>query len=181
MVNSKVKRLAEMALLSAISLILLVLIRIPIIPTATFLVFDIADVPIIIGSMIFGAGPGVFILLVVSLLQAFVFSGDGIIGFVMHFFSSGVMIFVLAFIYKKGGKTFKAALWGMVAATISMTAAMIPLNYIITVNFYGIPIDIMNSLIFPAIIPFNLIKGGANCIIAGIIFRLLHPIIKKYI
>lgn len=178
-------KLAQLSLLTAIAIILLMLIRIPIIPAAPFLVYDMADVPIIIGTLMYGTIPGIAILLAVSLIQAFLLSGDGIVGLIMHFCSSGALILCIGLADKYiGNKIHKKHILhiviGMILGTIAMTLVMIPMNYIFTVNFYGVPKEMLDSLILPAIVPFNLIKGTVNCALAGTIYKLLKPFLNKY-
>ncbi|NLN97988.1 MAG: ECF transporter S component, partial [Eubacteriaceae bacterium] len=48
------KRLTEMAVLAAMSIILVATIHFPIFPAAPFLEYDPADIPIFIGTFMFG-------------------------------------------------------------------------------------------------------------------------------
>lgn len=57
---------------------------------------------------------------------------------------------------------------------------MIPMNYIFTVHVYGTPKDVVDAIMLPGIIPFNLIKGGANSLLAGILFKLLSPFVNRH-
>lgn len=174
-------KLTQMALLAAISILLLMFVRIPLIPATPFLVYDMADIPIIIGTLMYGSLPGLIILLVVSTIQAFLFGGDGWIGLVMHFCSSGALIVCIGIANKlrKKKESMMLLIVGMVIGVLAMTTIMIPMNYIFTVNFYGMPKEVLDSLILTAIVPFNLIKGSANCIIAIILYKLLKPFIYK--
>ena len=53
-------------MLASISVILVAFVRIPLVPAAPFLVYDMADAPVLIGTLLFGPVPGMTILLVVS-------------------------------------------------------------------------------------------------------------------
>ena len=55
-----------------------------------------------------------------------------------------------------------------------------PMNYIFTVHVYGTPKDVVDAIMLPGIIPFNLIKGGANSLLAGILFKLLSPFVNRH-
>ena len=84
----KIKILTNMAMLVALSLILVMLINFPILPAVPFMKYDPADIPILIGSFLFGPMGGVILTAIVSILQGLFISGDGgPIGIVMHFFS----------------------------------------------------------------------------------------------
>lgn len=178
MKNKTTAYLVQLSLFIAISVVLMMLLRIPLIPTAPFLEYDMADIPIIIGTLLFGLPAGFIILLVVSIIQSFLFGGNGFIGLIMHFISSGAFITCVALFYGRKQK-FKSAIIGISIGIIAMTILMIPMNYIFTVNFYGIPKEVLDSLIWPAIVPFNLLKGIINGIAALTIFSALQPFIKK--
>ena len=59
-----------------------------------------------------------------------------------------------------------------------MTLMMIPLNLIFTVYFLGISRDVVVSMLFPIIIPFNLIKAGTNSVIT---FSVYHKAVERII
>ena len=67
----------------------------------------------------------------------------------------------------------------MVLGTLAMTALMVPMNYIFTVHFFGMPKAVLDTLIWPAIIPFNLLKAGLNSAIAAVLFKSLQPFVQK--
>mgnify|MGYP000037199626 FL=1 len=58
-----------MAMLVALSLILVMLINFPILPAVPFMKYDPADIPILIGSFLFGPMGGVILTAIVSILQ----------------------------------------------------------------------------------------------------------------
>ena len=66
-----------MAMLVALSLILVMLINFPILPAIPFMKYDPADIPILIGSFLFGPMGGVILTAIVSILQGLFISGDG--------------------------------------------------------------------------------------------------------
>ena len=171
--------LGSNAMLAAISVILVAFVRIPLVPAAPFLVYDMADAPVLIGTLLFGPVPGMTILLVVSVIQAFLFSSDGWVGLLMHFVASGALVVLTGWLYHRK-KRMKDAVVGMALGTLAMTLIMIPMNYIFTVHVYGTPKDVVDAIMLPGIIPFNLIKGGANSLLAGILFKLLSPFVNRH-
>ena len=177
--SSKTIRLAQMAMLAAISVILVAFVRIPLVPAAPFLVYDMADAPVLIGTLLFGPVPGMTILLVVSVIQAFF----------VFLRRLGRPVDALCSLRRLGGayrlavpskKRMKDAVVGMALGTLAMTLIMIPMNYIFTVHVYGTPKDVVDAIMLPGIIPFNLIKGGANSLLAGILFKLLSPFVNRH-
>lgn len=174
--TEKTVRLTKMAMLAAISLALILLVRIPF-PPAPFLVYDPADVPIIISAFAFGPLSGLAITIVVSFVQAAFLSPDGIIGFFMHVVATGSFVLVAGLLYKHH-KTKKMALLALVLGTITMTATMIGWNLLITPYFLKMPVQAVIGMILPILLPFNLLKAGVNSIIIFLIYkpiaRLLH-------
>lgn len=172
--------MAQMAMLVAISIVSLYVIPLwSIFPSAPYLQYDIADVPVLIGTMLFGPGAGLLILSLVSVIQGLTVSaGGGWVGIVMHFCASGALVLVSGLIYVKW-KTLWSLIIGLVLGSLSMTAVMIPLNLFLTVRFYGVPYDAVKDLLVPATIPFNLIKSGLNSTITVALFFPLKNILKR--
>ena len=69
--DAKVKKMATIAVLSALSIVLMLLIRFPILPAAPYLIYEPADVPVLIGGFLFGPLAGIVITVIVSVIQAF--------------------------------------------------------------------------------------------------------------
>lgn len=162
-------KLTTMAVLVAVSVVLVLLLRIPLIPAAPFLMYDMADVPVLIGSMMFGPVAGLVILVIVSTIQAFLLSPDGWVGLVMHVCASGALVLVSSLFYRHF-KTVWSLIVGLVLGSLCMTALMVPLNYIFTVNVYGTPKEALDALVWPGIIPFNLIKSLGNSVITLLVY-----------
>lgn len=176
--SNEILRMTQMGVLTAVAIVLVALVRIPLIPVAQFLVYDMADVPVLIGTLLLGTVPGLIILLLVSVIQMLLFSADGWIGLVMHFVASGALVVLVGLFYRRRRKM-RDAILGMVLGTVAMTAVMIPMNLIFTVEFLNTPRQVVVDMLIPAIIPFNLLKGGLNCIISGLLFQALTPFLKK--
>jgi len=175
-----VLKMAQMAMLVAISIVTLYII--PVMswfPAASYLQYDIADVPVLIGTMLFGPGSGLLILGLVSVIQGMtVGSGGGWVGIVMHFCASGALVLVSGVIYRKW-RTVWSLIIGLVLGSLAMTALMIPLNLTLTVWFYGMTYKAVKDLLLPAFIPFNLVKAGLNSTITAILFFPLKEILIR--
>ena len=182
MKNSSTKdhviRMAQMAMLTAVSVILVAFVRIPLVPAAPFLEYDMADAPILISAFLFGTMPALTILFLVSVIQAFLFGGNGWVGLLMHFVASGALVLLVGLFYQKRRK-FSDAVIGMALGTVAMTAIMIPMNYIFTVHYFGMPKQAVDAILLPGIIPFNLMKASFNSAIAAVLYKALLPFIHR--
>lgn len=100
--RQNLRKITVMAMLAAVAVVSVYFIKFPLLPSAAFLEYDIADVPVLIGTMLFGPSAGLVILLITSAIQAFtVSSSSHIIGFLMHFCASGVLVLASGLMYKK--------------------------------------------------------------------------------
>ncbi len=177
--RKKTYLMATVAILAALSIVMLLVVpTIPIFPAAPFLRYDMADVPILVGSLLLGPGPGMAILVIVSAIQAFVLGQDGILGFLMHVIASGVLLLIPSLLYRHK-PSFKRLLMGLVLGTLGMAVVMAGWNLVITPIFLGTSIDIVLEMLVPIIIPFNLIKAGLNSLITGVVFYSLLPLQKR--
>ena len=179
--NQSTLRLTTLGMLAALSLVL-VFFNFPLFPTAPFLKFDFADIPLLICSMLFGPLPSLAVLFVVSVVQAFLLGGDSYLGCIMHFVASGAMLVVTGLLCSRSSRTSRTVL-GLALGALTMTALMIPMNYLITPLYLGghspETLGIITSLLLPAIVPFNIIKSSVNCLLAFVIFRLLRSFFEK--
>ncbi len=179
--NSKqnLRKLTVMAMLAAIAVVSVYFIKFPLLPSAPFLEYDIADVPVLIGTLLFGPSAGFAILVIVSAIQAMTVSASShIIGFLMHVVASGVLVFAAGLIYKKIGKT-KGMVAGLVTGSLLMVIVMIPLNLVFTGIFMGTGVQAVVQMLIPVIIPFNLIKACLNSVLTFVLFIPISKIYKK--
>ena len=167
--------LVHSAMWVALSVVLIMLVQIPLFAAAPWMQYDMADVPVIIASLYLGPVSGLLILAAVSLIQALYFGGDGIVGFLMHFIASGLLVFLTSFIYQKK-QSLPGLVIGLFIGSAAMVAMMIPMNFIFTVHFFGVPHEMVKEIMVPVIIPFNAIKAGLNAVISFAVYQLL---IKK--
>ena len=175
--TEKTARMAKMAMLAAISLVLMLLIRIPF-PPAPFLVYDPADIPIIISAFAFGPLAGLGITFVVSFIQAFALAGDGLIGFFMHLAATGSFVLVAGLLYRKH-KTKRMAIIALVSGIIVMSVTMVGWNLLITPIYMGIPREAVAAMILPIVLPFNLLKAGINSMICFLIYKPIAKYLHK--
>ncbi len=164
--------LVHSAMWVALSVVLIMLVQIPLFAAAPWMKYDMADVPVIIASLYLGPVSGLLILAAVSLIQAMYFGGDGIVGFLMHFLASGSLVFLTAFIYRKK-QSLGGLICGLFLGAVAMVAMMIPMNFIFTVHFFGVPQEMVKEMMIPVIIPFNAIKAGLNAVISFAVYQTL--------
>jgi riboflavin transporter FmnP len=161
------RQIAVMALFTALGTILS-FIELPLIPgPAAFLKFDPANVPAILGALAFGPGAGIVIGVLTSAIHG-VFAGGDFSGAFMNSCVVVIAIVPIALICRR--KTTSARLIiALGLGAILAAAIMIPLNLLITSQFYGM--DAVISLIVPALIPFNLAKAAINAVLTFILYK----------
>lgn len=169
--SRKTHFLTQLGVLSALSVLLVYLIHFPIFPAAPFLEYDPADIPILIGTFLFGPGGGLVITAVACILQGItVSSASGIIGILMHFVATGSFVITAGLIYGRV-HTKKGAVIALICGSLMMTVMMCLWNLIMTPIFMGTPREAVVAMLVPVIIPFNLIKAGVNSVITFFVYK----------
>ncbi len=183
--NKSVNRMVKMGLLCAIAIILVYLIRFPLIPSLSFLEYDMADVPILIGTFMYGPVAGLCMTAVVSVMQwQLVSPQSGWIGALMHFLATGGFVMVAGVIYRMR-HTRKGALAALGCGAITMIAIMVPLNYYISPMF--LQSDTMSyaaaqGMIWSAMwlfVAFNAAKAGINSVVTFLLYKAVSRTLKK--
>jgi len=156
---------------AALAIVLVALIHFPLVPAAPFLEYDPADIPIFIGTFLFGPAAGLALTAVVCVIQGVTVSAaSGPIGIIMHFLATGTFVLLAGNLYR-AHRTRKAALLGLAAGTLAMTAVMCVCNLVFTPLFMGSPVGEVVKLLLPAIIPFNLAKAAINSVITYLVYK----------
>ena len=176
--NENVKRLVRLGLLAAMSVILMYLIRFPLFAAAPYLEYDMADVPILIGAFLYGPWWGLLLTVAVSVLQGVTVSAaSGWVGIVMHIASTGLFAVLAGLIYRRV-RTRKGAVMGLLAGSIALVIAMIPLNLIFTVHYNGVPKEVVEGMIWPILVPFNLFKAVANSLVTFLLYKRVATLLR---
>lgn len=182
MVSSKARtnKLVKLGLLAAISVVLVLFVKFPIFPNASFLEYDLADVPILIGTFMFGPIEGLLITVVVSILQWLLVSpASGWVGAVMHICATGAFVMVAGLIYKKK-RTMGGAILALAAGALTMCIAMVPMNIFISpfyILLFGIKETYPEAQSFYISeyiwysVAFNFIKAGINAVITFLLYK----------
>ncbi len=169
---STVRKLCTMAVLVALSVVLFLVLKIPFFPAAApHLEYEMTDVPILVGSFMFGPVAGLILTVIASVIQGVTVSAhSGPVGILMHIIATGAFAGTAGIIYKHK-RTQKGALLALAGGTMAMAAIMIPANLTITVHLYGVPYEAVKGMLLPVIIPFNLLKAGLNSIIIFFVYK----------
>jgi riboflavin transporter FmnP len=173
--KSMTLRITTLGMLAALSIALVFMMQVPIIPMAPYLKYDMADIPILIGTLFFGPVAGLILTVLVAFIQGITVSADGgPIGIIMHICATGTFVIVVGLLHKLWkNRTLIPIVFGI----LSMTLIMIPLNLILTPIYYKIPVSAVVDLLLPAIIPFNLIKAGVNGTVAFLVYQAIIRIL----
>lgn len=178
MKRENTNRLVHLGMLAGLSLLLVYIIHFPIFPGATFLEYDMADVPILIGTFLYGPLWGIVLTAVVSVLQWLLISpASGWIGALMHFCATGTFVLVAGLIYSRW-RSRKGAVTGLFFGALGMILMMIPLNLIFTVHFMGVPREVVVDMLAPIIIPFNAIKTVANGTLTFLLYKSVARVLR---
>lgn len=177
--RSNIDRLVKLGMLTALSVLLVYAIHFPIFPSASYLEYDMADVPILIGTFLYGPWWGLALTGVVSVLQWLLVSPQSLwVGALMHFCATGAYVVAAGLIYRRS-RTRKGALIGMAVGAVLQTLMMIPMNLIFTVHFFGVPKEAVIALLPTAIIPFNAIKAVVNSLITFLLYKRISALFEK--
>ena len=179
MKKTNVRRMVVAAMCIALSIALISIVHLPIIPAAGWLEYDPADIPLMILSFLYGPLWSLAATAIACAIQALTVSASsGIIGFCMHFFATGLYVAVSGVLYRVFKRNFRAALLAGVIAFVAACIIMIPLNLIFT-PMWGVPLETVRQLLFPAILPFNVIKFGVNTAVTLILYKLMYRSVLK--
>jgi riboflavin transporter FmnP len=185
--NLNTKNMLMISLLSAISAILMCLeISVPFMPI--FIKMDLAEIPVMIGGLMFGFYGGVIIAVLKIIIKLlFIGSSTAFIGEIVNLICSILYILpcLVYYHYKKDLKI------GLLLCTVICAISVVIINYFVTFpmycNLFGFTIesiiemfkmlnpyvkDTLTMMLF-SLIPFNLIKYGINSILVYLIYKRL--------
>ena len=173
--NQTTKRLTVCAMLAAAAYVVMAIGRIPVV---LFLSYDPKDIIIAIGGFLYGPLSAMGISAVVSLLEMVTVSGTGFIGCIMNILSTCSFVCVASYLYRKK-RTPMGAFMGLLVGCLVMTGVMLLWNYLITPLYMGYPREAVAALLLPAVLPFNLLKGGLNAAGTFLLYRPLSGALQK--
>jgi len=175
MKSANTKKLTTLAMLSALAFLLALLFHYlpvpPLVPAAPFLKFEPKDVVITIGGFLYGPLAVIPMALAVGLMEM-PFSATWLYGLIMNVASTCAFACTAALIYKLK-RTIVGAGAGLAAGVVAVVAVMIPLNYLITPFFMGVPRHVVVAILVMGIGLFNFVKYA---LIAAITMQLYIPL-----
>ena len=173
--RNSAKKLVLIAMLAAVAYVIVCLIRVPVV---LFLNYEPKDVIITIGAFLLGPVCGFVVSLLVSLLEMVTISGTGPIGALMNLLSTCSFACTAAIIYKKP-RTFSGAIIGLAVGTVAMTAVMVLWNWLITPLYMGVSREVVQGMLIPYFLPFNLFKATLNCALVLILYKPLVTALRR--
>ncbi|MGF0019845.1 ECF transporter S component [Sporofaciens sp. SGI.106] len=174
--NSKTNKITIIGMLSAIAYVSVIICRVPVV---LFLKYEPKDTIIALGGFIFGPMASFYISVIVSFTEMMTISDTGIIGCVMNTLASCAFACVSAAIYKRK-RTLQGEIIGLAAGILTMVIVMLAWNYLLTPIYMGYPQEDVVKLLLPAILPFNLLKGGLNAAFTFLFYKpIVHALRKR--
>lgn len=179
--NERLHRLVWLAMLSALAFVLVTFFQFYVPPFAEFLRYDFGDVPAIVAAYVIGPVAGLIVQTVKSLLFMIFGTGvssAGLVGVMANFLAGASMVVAASLVHRYvDPQRNRHPAWGLVsvvAATLIMTALLIPINGLIVYPAYGMKaVAWQGALLYST--PFNLFKGLASCTISLAFYRRLEP------
>jgi riboflavin transporter FmnP len=165
--------MAFMAVFTALGA-LLSFIPIPIIPGST-LTYDLANVPALLGALVYGPVAGCVIGILSWVIHSF--SGD-FIGGAMN------IVLVIAFVVPvslicRNSKTLPRLIIGLVVGSLTVVLLSIPTNIVAWWLYSGTSPEEVLAIVVPVILPFNLIKTVLNSIFSVVLYKSLHKLLER--
>lgn len=176
---------ASAGILSAISAVLMMVLEFPIPFMPPFLKIDFSDIPVLVGSFVYGPVTGAAIAFVKAALHLLK-STTGGVGELADFITCIALCVPAALIYKRS-ETVKKMILGLIVGAVCMAVAgglsnkfillpfyckLMPLEQILQMCGQVNPVikDVNSYILFGAI-PFNFIKAAIICIPSALLCR----------
>ena len=173
-----VKMIAVLGMLSAIAYVLASLIRIPLVPAVGFLGYEPKDVILVMAGFIYGPLAPLVMAAVIALLEGFTTSVMGPIGIPMNFIASVSFACTASAIYRKW-RTLAGATVGLLVSVVITTIVMLLWNYALTPTLLGLPRPVVEAILIPGFLPFNLIKGTLNAAWTMLLYKQVRTALNK--
>lgn len=173
--DQKIKNMVLLSMLTAIAYVIVALIRIPVVG---FLSYEPKDVVITIGGFLIGPLASFIVSVLVSLLEMVTFSQTGPIGCLMNLISTCSFACTASFVYKKK-RTLNGAIVGLAIGATVMTGVMLLWNWLITPLYMGVSRAVVQTMLVPMFLPFNLLKAGLNTAFILILYKPLVIALRK--
>ena len=165
--QDKTRKLTVIGMLCALAFIAVTVCRIPMVE---FLKYEPKDVIIVIGGLLYGPLAAVAVSVVSSVAEMVTTSTTGPVGLLMNVISSCAFACPIALAYRYR-RSFAGLAVGAVVGVAFMCAMMLLWNWLITPLYLETPREVVEQMLLPVFLPFNLIKGGINAVLICILYR----------
>lgn len=191
------KTIASMAILSALSYILYVFLKFPLPFFPSFLDIQFSDLPIILGSYLFGAGGGILMAVIRFLLKA-PLTSTAMVGESADLLITIAFIIPSSIIFNKTNAKYKLAI-SLVCGAATATLVAVLANQFLLIPFYvefifGGNLSTLAGILTPlypnittenfyyyyqifAVIPFNILRLTVCSVLIGVTYNKLKEII----
>lgn len=181
MTKTSTRKLTTLAMLAAVAVVLAAAVHFPLLPAATFLEYDPADIAIFIGAFAFGPWAGLGLTVAAAVIQGLTVSASsGPIGILMHILATGSFVLVAGSLYQRR-KTRARAILSLCVGVLVWTVVMLGCNLVFTPIFMGQPVETVLQMLIPVILPFNLLKGGINALITYIVYKPVSRVVHQLV
>ena len=188
-----VHKIAVTAILGAVATVLMFLsFPMPfLIPS--FIKMDFSELPALLAAFSLGPASGVAVCLIKNLINVLSTTTGGV-GELANFLMGVFFVLPAGWIYRRK-KTRKGAMIAAIIGAISMAVFSVPINYFISYPFYTsfMPLDTIIGMyqeLIPSIdgllacllvfnMPFTLLKGLLDVVLAFLIYKPLSPLLHK--
>lgn len=175
--HSRMQRLTVTACFGALAFILM-LFEFPILPVVAYLKLDFSDLPVLLGTVMYGPATGIAITLIKLILHGILrgFSLVELLGLAASFCSSVTLLLPVAWFFRPQAqgslrsRMFKSGLLGTLLLTVVMSVFNL---YVLTPLYMKMfdwqPTLPIAKLIAFGVVPFNLIKGIAVSLVWAVV------------
>lgn len=173
--NNKTKKMTTYAMLCALAYVAVVVGRVPVV---LFLKYDPKDIVITLGGLIWEPMTSFIVSVVVSIIEMFTISENGILGCIMNIISTCSFACTASVIYKKR-RTLSGAVIGLLMGSLMMIVVIMLWNYMIAPIYMGYPREAVAKLLLPAFLPFNMLKAGLNAAFTFLLYKPITTALRK--
>ncbi len=175
------RRSVQIAVLGAVAFAFMYM-EFPIPPFPPFLKYDPSEAPALIATFALGPTAGISVEVLKALLIQLLRSGTvgGPFGIFMNLLA-GVTLVGVAGVYYLVEHTKPGAIKSLVFGVLAMTGVMILANIALTPIFFGIPRAQVVTLVLPALLPFNLLKGTMTSLATYFVYKRVRVYLYEWI
>ena len=171
------KKIAILAMLCAASAISTMVLQFPIIPGVTFLKYDPSGIFALLAGVTYGPAAGAVVSTLPYLLH--LTTESGIYGTLMAILATLTYVLpVSCVVYNHVEKT-KQLIPALIIGSVVSVVACILGNLVVTPIYTGMSVEAVESLILPALLPFNVVKVVINSVIFTLLVNSASSLFKS--